>query len=137
MIVLDTNVVSELMKVEPDLRVRNWLIGLGNHPLATSTVTFAEITYGLTRLPEGRRRTDLEGRFEIFARAMTILPLDEAAGRLAGRFRALREAEGLAAQPSDMMIAAIASRAGSLLATRNLRDFAGLPLETADPWLSQ
>ena len=82
----------------------------------------------------GRRRADPHGRFDAFAAALTVLSLDEPAGREAGRLRALREAAGSACQPSDMMIAGIVSVAGAALATRNVRDFSGLPIQVLDPW---
>jgi predicted nucleic acid-binding protein len=133
-IVLDTNVVSELMKPGPDLPVRDWLTQVGDEPFATTAVTVAEIEFGLRRLPPGRRRDDLQSRFETFAAALTVLPLDDLAARETGRFRAMRAAAGLSCPPSDMMIAGIAAVAGAVLATRNIRDFEGLPIRLVDPW---
>ena len=137
MILLDTNVVSELMKAAPDLIVRDWLRSHEAELFCLSAVTVAEICFGLDRLPTGRRRADLHARFETFAGALTVLPLDETAAREAGRFRALRMAQGLTTQPSDMMIAGIAAVAGAALATRNVRDFALLPIALQDPWQGQ
>ena len=134
MIVLDTNVVSELMKPEPDRRVQAWLSRREGDLLCLNAVTVSEIVFGLERLPPGRRRSDLRSRFDVFAEALTVLPMDEAAAREAGRFRALREREGLADQPSDMMIAGIASVAGADLATRNVPDFEALPIVVLNPW---
>ena len=134
MIILDTNVVSELMKPAPDIAVRGWLAGLGETPLTTTAVTVAEIQFELRRLPDRRRKVDLEARFEAFTVALGVLPLDEPAARETGRLRALREAAGLASQPSDMMIAGIAAVAGAALATRNQKDFGALPIELLDPW---
>jgi predicted nucleic acid-binding protein len=133
-IVLDTNVVSELMKPAPDPAVGEWLNGLGDTPLTTTAVSVAEIEFGLRRLPDGRRRDGLFTRFETLLAALAVLPLDDVAAREAGRLRALRERAGLGSQPSDMMIAGIASTTGAALATRNVRDFAGLPVEVVDPW---
>jgi predicted nucleic acid-binding protein len=133
-IILDTNVVSELMKPAPDVSVRGWLAGLGETPLMTTAVTVAEIQFGLSRLPEGRRKADLQARFEAFAGALGVLPLDEPAARETGRLRAVREAAGLPSQPSDMMIAGIAAVAGAALASRNAKDFGALPIEVLDPW---
>ena len=59
MILLDTNVVSELMRPAPNPKVRAWLGGLGATPLSTTAVTLAEVVFGLARLPEGKRRSDL------------------------------------------------------------------------------
>jgi len=135
-IILDTNVVSELMKPAPDVSVRDWLAALGETPLTTTAVSVAEIQFGLLRLPDGRRRTDLQARFEAFAGTLGVLPLDEPAARETGRLRAMREAAGLPSQPSDMMIAGIAATAGAALATRNTRDFEALPIDLLDPWRS-
>lgn len=134
MIVLDTNVISELMKPQPDAHVRDWLGRLGEIPLTTTAVTVAEIEFGLQRLAAGRRKDDLYARFETFVGALTVLPLGDQSAREAGRLRAVREAAGLSAHPSDMMIAGIAVAAGAALATRNTKDFEGLSLQLIDPW---
>ncbi len=137
MIVLDTNVLSELMKPQPAPAIRDWLRHLGDATLATTAITVAEIAYGLHRRADGRRRAALEARFEEYVgqgSALAVLPLDDIAAREAGRFRALRQAAGLGSQPSDMMIAGIVAAMGAGLATRNVRDFAGLPVEVVDPW---
>lgn len=138
MILLDTNVVSELMRPAPDPKVRAWFGGLGAAPLATSAVTIAEAAYGLARLPDGKRRSELMEQFDalIFGPpTLPVLGLDEQAGRLAGEFRALRESLGLGSSPSDMMIAGIAAANGASLATRNAGDFSGLPIGVVNPWL--
>ena len=137
MILLDTNVVSELMRTVPDPKVHAWLSGSGATPLATSAVTISEIVFGLARLPDGKRRSELMERFDALIcgpPALPVLGLNEQAGRLAGEFRALRESLGLGSSPSDMMIAGIAMANGASLATRNVADFAGLPISVADPW---
>ena len=137
MILLDTNVVSELMRPAPNPKVRAWLGGLGATPLSTTAVTLAEVVFGLARLPEGKRRSDLIERFNALISgppALPVLGLDEQAGRLAGEFRALRESLGLGSSPSDMMIAAISAANGGSLATRNVADFAGLPISVINPW---
>ncbi len=125
MIVLDTNVVSELMKPRPDDPVRDWLTQLRDEQFGTTAVTIAEIEFGLRRLPPGRRGYDLQSRFETFAAALTVLPLDDLAARETGRFRAMRAAAGLSCPPSGMTIAVITAVAGATLATRNTRDFEG------------
>lgn len=138
MILLDTNVVSELMRPAPDPKVRSWFGALGATPLATSAVTTAEVVFGLARLPEGKRRSELMERFDalIFGPpTLPVLDLDEQAGRLAGEFRALGESLGLGSSPSDMMIAAIAAANGASLASRNAGDFSGLPINVVNPWL--
>ena len=134
MIILDTNVVSELMRPVPDERVREWLADLGDMALTTTAVTVAEVEYGLQRLPLGRRRADLAASFEVLIGALGILPLDDVAARYAGQLRAQRDAAGLPSQGMDMLIAGIAAAAGASLATRNVGDFAGLPVDVVNPW---
>ena len=137
MILLDTNVVSELMRPAPDTKVRTWLDGLGATPVSTNAVTVAEVVFGLSRLPDGKHRSDLIEGFDALILGPPALPvpgLDEQAGRLAGEFRALRESLGLGPSPSDMMIAAIAAANGASLATRNVDDFSGLPISVINPW---
>jgi toxin FitB len=137
MILLDTNVVSELMRPAPDLKVRAWLDGLGATSLSTSAVTIAEVVFGLARLPVGQRRSELLEQFDALILgppALPVLGLDEQASRLAGEFRALRESLRLWSSPSDMMIAGIAAANGASLATRNVADFSGLPISVVNPW---
>jgi predicted nucleic acid-binding protein len=137
MIILDTNVVSELMKPRPDDSLERWLLGLGDAPVATTLITLAEITYGLHRLPPGRRRSGLEARFESLLEdegALAILEFGQEAARNAGTFRAMRVAAGRNANPSDMLIAGSVAAAGGSLATRNASDFELLPINVVDPW---
>ena len=134
MFVLDTNVVSELMKPEPDVRVQDWFRSAGDMPMATTVITVSEIVYGLQRLPSGRKRDGLYNRFGAFISALALLPLDDGAAVRTGQFRAMREAGGLPSTPSDMMIAGITAATNSVLITRNTRDFDTLPLESIDPW---
>ena len=103
MIVLDTSVVSEVMKPAPETRVMEWLRGHALEEFATTAVSVAEIGYGLCRLPPGRRRDDLEARYRTFlARGFgdRILPFDAVAAdpygelvtgwQAAGRARSMR-----------------------------------------------
>lgn len=137
MTLLDTNVISELMRPAPDPAVAQWLHSLGDEPLSTTVITVSEIVYGLERLEIGRRKQDLQTRFEDFLApdsGLAILTLDPESARLAGIFRAARESGGQHAHPSDMFIAGIAGANGIVLATRNTRDFSGLGLQLVNPW---
>ena len=137
MIVLDTNILSELMKTSPAKEVKDWLYRVENDLLVTTVITISEIEYGICRLPEGKRREALEERFAALTGPrfeFAVLPLDEPAARIAGRLRSARENQGLAAQSADMMIAAIVKSAGASLATRNIDDFAGTGIELINPW---
>lgn len=134
MIVLDTNVVSELMKSQPDANVQNWLSVLDHGNLATTTITVTEIEFGLQRLPNGKRKTQLYANFEVFLNEISVLPFDTISARLAGQFWALRHGNGFTAQSADMMIAGIVAASEATLSTRNLKDFDQLPIQIIDPW---
>ncbi|MDZ4760904.1 MAG: type II toxin-antitoxin system VapC family toxin [Alphaproteobacteria bacterium] len=137
MIVLDTNVVSELMKPAPDAAVAAWLVARPDISLVTTAITVSEIMFGLHRLPEGRRKASLVDRFETLVdEGLLVLPLDDASAREAGRHRAMRQAQGLPSQALDMLIAGITLVAGAALATRNDKDFSDLPLNILNPWRS-
>jgi hypothetical protein len=138
MIVLDTNIISELIRPAPAQEVKNWLLhGIEGKALVTTVITVSEIEYGLFRLPDGNRRKELEKRFAALTGPhfeFSVLPLNEEAARLAGRMRAHRETMGLHAQSADMMIAAITSLAGASLATRNMKDFTETGIDIINPW---
>ena len=110
MIILDTNVVSELMRPAGDPRVLTWMRETSDGDLATTAITVAEIEYGLARLPDGSRadalRTAAAGLWESFA--TTILPFDVAAARNYGSLMAARERAGRPTSAFDAQIAAIA-----------------------------
>jgi len=137
MIVLDTNVVSELMKIQPDEKVGAWLRSIGNTTLTTTAVTVMEVEYGVQLLPDGRRKAELIKRFSRLIAALAVLPLDESAASRAGYFQAAGRALGFMPGASDMMIAAITASAGAAIATHSVRDFEGLPIPVIDPWRAQ
>ena len=137
MILLDTNILSELMRPAPAPVISQWMARLDETPIATTAITISEIAFGLERLEDGRRKDDLIARFDQFIAPggdLTILPFDEDAALICGQFRALRERQGLHAPPSDMMIAGIAGALGASLTTRNAKDFSGLPITVINPW---
>jgi len=137
MIVLDTNVISELMRANPDPYVIAWVTAQDTLNLTMTTITVAEIMRGVLRLPEGKRRTDLKARFSAFVAegfSGKLLSFDEKAAVLCGEVSSLRESQGLNADIVDMMIAATARQAGAKLATRNVSDFAGCGIDLINPW---
>lgn len=134
MIVLDTNILSELMKENPHPKVRDYLLNRSYQAVSTTSITLAEITFGIERLPKGKRRSDLQEAFFKLIEPLPILTLDDKAAILAGAFSAQRDALGLSAAPSDMMIAGITAAAGAILATRNTKDFENIGLEIHNPW---
>ena len=136
MIILDTNVVSELMRPAGDPRVLSWMRETSEGDLATTAITVAEIEYGLARLPDGSRadalRTAASGLWESFA--TTILPFDVAAARNYGSLMAARDRAGRPTSAFDAQIAAIAKVHRAKVATRNVADFQGMGLKLIDPW---
>ncbi len=137
MIILDTNVISELMKEEPDLNVKRWVATQNRQDLAITVIAIAEITRGLARLPKGKRRQRLELFFAAFIREAfngRALPFDERAAFLYGDLSLKREKAGLKIDPVDLMILSIAEDHKASIATRNIKDFKGCGVELMDPW---
>lgn len=137
MIILDTNVVSELMRAKPDGAVAAWLAARDPLRVTTTTITIAEIQRGIHRLPAGKRRKELEKSFAAFIDEGfrdQLLPFDRQAAFACGEVGAARERKGLHADPVDMMIAAIAKVAAATLATRNIGDFEACGVPLVNPW---
>lgn len=137
MILLDTNVVSEVMAPVPSESVLEWLNGQDAVTLYLSTITIAEIGFGIQSLPEGKRRRRLEERFDEFvatAFEQRVLPFDVAAAGLYGELMAKRRRLGRPMGLADGQIAAIARAHRFAIATRNTRDFEECGLEILDPF---
>ncbi|EZP81802.1 Ribonuclease VapC [Novosphingobium resinovorum] len=137
MIVLDTNVISELMRREPDAAVIAWM---GEQPMAgvfTTTLTQAEIFYGLALLPEGRRRDALvaaaQPMFDVDL-AGRVLPFDTDAANAYPDIAVGRRKSGQPISQIDAQIAAIVRSRGARLATRNVADFADCGITVVNPW---
>ena len=139
MILLDTNVVSELARNHPDPTVVAYLRRQPQATLFTSSVCEAEIRYGLARMPAGRRRNELASRVIIFFSgfANRILAFDGAAAELYGAVRSRRDAVGRTISVADAMIAATARVYGLAIATRNGGDFAVCGIRVVDPWMAE
>lgn len=137
MILLDTNVLSELIRREPDEGVTLWLDSLDAAAVATTAITAAALLYGVARLPTGRRKKrlseaigelieeDLDGRIE---------PFDATAAAHYADLVSEREIAGRPIGVADAQIAAICRKLGATLATRNTSDFKGTGIELLDPW---
>lgn len=135
--VLDTNVLSELMKPRPAQAVLSWLIRHGTDDLRTAAVCQAEILAGAAILPESQRRRDLEAATaRVFAQtfARTVLPFDSGAARHFADIVAARQRSGRPILPLDAMIAAIARTHGAAVATRDVADFQGCGVVVHNPW---
>lgn len=136
MIVLDTNVVSELMRAAPSPAVEAWVRGRSPTELYTTSITLAEIGYGIARLPEGRRRTLLEATAEEVFSAFEeqVLAFDAVAARQYGQVVDHRDRLGAPIEGFDAQIASICRARNAVLATRNLNDFEDTGITVIDPW---
>lgn len=136
MIVLDTNVASELMKARPDANVTAWFAAQSPEQLFLASPIVAELRQGIVRLPDGRRRRELEQDYEaltgLFAERMLVF--DFAAAEVFADIFAHRRAIGRPLIGFDGLIAAIARAHGARVATRNLSDFEGCGVRLIDPW---
>lgn len=136
MIILDTNVLSELMRPEPNARVRDWVAGRRADEVGTTAITVAEIRHGIERLPDGRRKESLlTAATDVFsAFGELIQPFDTTAAVWFGAIMANRASLGLPIEGFDAQIAAICRTRGAALATRNVKDFRETGIEVIDPW---
>ncbi|MCX7368657.1 MAG: type II toxin-antitoxin system VapC family toxin [Alphaproteobacteria bacterium] len=136
MILLDTNVISEAMKPAPERAVRDWLDAQTAETLFLSSVTIAELSFGIAALPKGRRKDNLtaalEGLLALFA--ARILPFDTAAAQRYGELAAKARIAGRGFPTPDGYIAAIAATQGFVVATRDASAFAAAGLKVINPW---
>jgi toxin FitB len=136
-IVLDTNVISELARQVPDPGALTWLDSLEISEVATTAVTAAELRYGVARLPDGHRKRELA----VVIRGLLtedfygrVLPFDERASVRYADIVTGRERIGRPIGVADAQIAAICRDSGAILATRNTADFEETGIELIDPW---
>jgi predicted nucleic acid-binding protein len=136
-IVLDTNVVSALMRREPDPIMVAWLDGLPPESIWTTSITVFEVRLGLEILAAGRRRRQLEDAFDKVLEEDfegRVLPFDQMAAQASGRIAAEQRRAGRPVEIRDVQIAGIVSARRATLATRNTRHFEGIGLAFIDPW---
>ncbi len=139
MIVLDTNVVSELMRPVPNPAVLAWVDAQSDRDLWLCSVVVSELLYGLARLPMGSRRAQLTQAFEAMLAedfAGRVLAFDLPAAVVYADLVSAREQQGQPLTMADAQIAATCLAHGARLATRNVRDFEGLGLRWLNPWTS-
>lgn len=137
MIVLDTNVISEVFKPKPARGVLSWLQQQDDDAVFTTAVTRGELMYGLNIMANGKRReTLMSGLRRIFATrfAGRVLPYDESAADAYASILAQRRSIGRPTGMADAMIAGIARSRGASLATRNVRHFEDCGITLVDPW---
>ena len=137
MIVLDTNVLSELMRPEPDAAVFAWVAAQPRTSLYTTAINRAEILYGIAALPAGRRKDALAAAAEaVFDEDLAgrILPFDGNSAAHYARLVMARRDAGTPIEAFDALIAAAALSAGAGIATRDTGGFAGCGLDLVNPW---
>lgn len=137
MIVLDTNVISALMRPVENPNVVEWLDRQEATDVWTTSVSIYEIRFGLLRLNAGRRRTDLTTLFETFIDKLLpgkVLPFDRQAAEIAATDSVVLRARGRTISIPDAQIGAIARSQGATLATRNVKDFEDLDISLINPW---
>ncbi|MGB0694906.1 MAG: type II toxin-antitoxin system VapC family toxin [Rhodospirillaceae bacterium] len=139
MVILDTNVLSELMKPGPDPAVLQWFLSAEHENFATTAITLAELRAGIAILPPGKRQLFLSETLNKVLASGTGLPVlgfGEEAAETYATLVLMRRRSGLHIDIADLMIASICAMAGAKLATRNVKDFAGTTIEIIDPWKS-
>ncbi|MGH8647260.1 MAG: type II toxin-antitoxin system VapC family toxin [Gammaproteobacteria bacterium] len=137
MIVLDTNLLSELKKPAPAESIMHWVASQPATSLYTTRITQAEILHGVMLLPSGRRRNAIEVAAEAMFKEDVggrILPFASDAARPYARIAAERRRVGRPISQFDAQIAAIARSTGAAIATRNVTDFEGCGVKVIDPW---
>ena len=139
MIILDTNVISELMCTAPETVVIDWIDTQADIDLFVTAITVAELLYGIARLPDGRRKSNLATHVERMIDEdldHRVLPFDETAAPHYADIAVTRERVERPISVADAQIAAICRTYGSTLATRNVNDFADTGVTVIDPWSS-
>lgn len=137
MIVLDTNVVSELMRPVPDPAVVQWVDRQMASDCYLTAVTLAELLYGVGRLPDGRRKVAIAEQIEEMVRddfEQRILAFDETAAAHYADIVVNRDRLGRPVRMADAQIAAICRSHDAVLATRNVADFADTGVSITNPW---
>jgi predicted nucleic acid-binding protein len=135
MIILDTNVLSEVTRREPEPRILNWLDRQLRTDLVTTSITVAEMSFGVEGIAPGKRRNDLARLNEAALGLMAaILPFSVNEAPAYGAIVADMERRGRQIKPFDAQIAAIAQIRGAALATRNTMDFEGCQIDLINPW---
>ena len=138
MIVLDTNVLSELRKPrsEANQNVTRWLETVSD-PIASTAICIAEMRYGIACLADGKRKRDLQQAMDLIVETVladAVLPFEERAAVAYGEIAAKLRREGRPSSVADVMIAAIVFTHGATLATRNTKHFEGTGISLVDPF---
>jgi predicted nucleic acid-binding protein len=138
MLILDTNVISEILRPEPDKSVVAWFESQPKSQVFTTAISYAEISYGVSLLPKGSRRQKLLATVEVIFEedlANRILSFDAGCAAHFGDIAASRRVGGRPISQFDAMIAAIARLHGAKVVTRNTLDFDGCGIDLIDPFI--
>lgn len=134
MIILDTNVLSELLRPRPAQQVLAWLDAQDPDEVCTTVVSVQESFYGAELVSDPRHRQLLLDRLELLYEPLAVLPYDETSARYTAVLLSRARLSGRSIHQADAQIAGIALRHDAILATRNTKDFADTPVEVRDPW---
>lgn len=137
MIILDTNVISELLRPAPEPKVEHWLSAQDGLNVYLTSISEAELRYGLAIMGNGKRRDALVDAVDRILRedlAGRILPFDSDAAQSYATIAAARRAAGRPIAQADCQIASIAHTRGATVATRNTPDFEGCEIDLINPW---
>jgi predicted nucleic acid-binding protein len=136
-IILDTNVISELMREMPNPVVRGWAGSQRRESLATTVISLMELRFGIENLLASRRRRELEAALDrTFDEYLSgrVLKFDLSAAHAAAKWQAMRRRQGTTVPTTDAQIAGIAISLRIPVATRDVHDFEGLPVKVSSPW---
>lgn len=136
-VVVDTNVISELIRSKPEPAVIDWFDRLSGEEVRMAATTVGELYFGAARLPEGSRKVLLTNRIDIVVHEVfrgKVLAYDAAAAEIGGGLMAGLERRGRTIGLADVEIAAICAASEAALATRNTKHFEGLGIDLIDPW---
>lgn len=137
MIILDTNVISALMRPEHNPEIIEWASSRPAAALWLNAVSLMEIRVGLLTMPLGRRRDGLNHGFSVMLSTIfngRVLPFDQTAAENAARIEVIQRQRGKNTGVGDVQIAGIVAASGATLATRNIKDFNDLDISVVNPW---
>ena len=137
MIILDTNVISEMMRPNPHYKVITWLDEKDNNELYLSAIVLVELFSGVARMPDGKRQGELKLKLAEAIQTRfdeQILPFDALSAMQYAQLMGRNQRQGKLMSVPDTQIAAICLQYGAPLATRNIKDFLHCGIELIDPW---
>jgi predicted nucleic acid-binding protein len=137
MIILDTNIISELFRKVPAPQVMTWLAGQPVQELVTTSITIAELRFGAQSLPKGKRRDTLNAQITVMLKKQligTVLPFGQEEAEMYGGLAADLRRRGVAIGMADKMISSITLLQDATLATRNTKDFLPCGVKVVDPF---